>query len=171
MSIFDIVILLMLFFGLWQGFRAGLLRSVVSLFGWLFALVFATYFAKPLAYLFVGIVDSPVLTVVISFIAVGLAVVVGLQIILWMMSKTMQGLKLGPLDKLAGAVFGCGKNLLVVLLLISLLAPLLSTTKIWQTSQLLPELLPFSPFAMEVSKKMANQVATTTTTSLEKMSR
>lgn len=169
MSFIDIIILLMLFFGLWQGFQAGLLRSVVSLFGWLVALVLATYFAKPFAYLFDGIVSSPILTVVLAFIAIAFGVIVALQVILWIMRKTLHGLKLGPLDKLGGALFGVAKNLLVVLVMISLFAPLLHNTKFWQSSQLLPELLPFSPFAVEISKKMASQISDTTTNSLEKI--
>lgn len=170
MSFIDIIILLMLFFGLWQGFRMGLMRSLVSLFGWLFALVFATYFARPLSPLFVGMVDSPVLTMVISFIAVALGVIVALQIVLWIMKKTMDGLRLSPLDKLGGAIFGVAKNLLVVLVMISLFSPLMHNTKVWQGSQLLPELMPFSPFAVEMTKKMASQISDTTTSNLEKMS-
>lgn len=170
MNLLDIGILLALFFGLWQGFRLGLIRSLVSLFGWLFALVSATYFAKPMSPFFAGIVDSPMLTVVLAFIAIALIVIIVLQVVQWLLSKTMQGLKLSPLDKLGGAIFGCGKNLLAVLVLLSMLTPLFHNSRFWQDSQLVPEMLPFAPLAMAFSQKMASEVSQTTTDNLDKLS-
>lgn len=169
MSILDIAILLMLIFGLWQGFQAGLMRSVVSLFGWLIALVFATYFAKPLSIFFVGLVDSPVLTVVISFLAIALFIIVVLQFILWLMRKSLAGINLSIVDKLGGAVFAVAKNLLIILLVLSLVAPMIQKTETWQQSTIAQELLPFAPFAKDISKNMATKVEKTTTENLDKL--
>lgn len=171
MNALDIVILLVVFFGLWQGFNAGLLRSVVSLFGWLFALIFATYFAKSLAYLFVGFTSSPALSVLMAFIVVALFVIIGLQLILWVMSKTLKTLKLGILDKIGGAAFACAKNVLAVLLVLSLLTPFLKNTSFWQQSTLVPALLPFAPFAMDLSKKLASEVTQKTSVGLTELSK
>ncbi len=166
----DIIIFISLFFGLWQGFQVGLLRSLVSLFGWLFALIFATYFAKPLSGFFIGLSNSPILTVLIAFIVVALCVIVGLQMILWVMSKTLSGLKLSILDKLAGAVFGISKNLMVILLVFSLIAPFIQNSQFWQQSKVAPALLPFAPFAVELSKNITKQVSDVTTEQLDDLS-
>ena len=171
MSVLDIAILLIMLFGLWQGFQAGLMRSVVSLFGWLFALVCATYFAKPMAGFFSGIVDSPILTAVISFMAIALFVIVILQVILWLMKKSLAGLHLGIIDQLCGAIFGVAKNLLIILLVLSLVAPMIPQSAMWQQATIALALLPFAPFAKDLSKKMATSVGKTTTDSLDKFSK
>lgn len=171
MAMLDVMILLMLFFGLWRGFQLGLLRSLVSLFGWFFALIFATYFAKPLSIYFANMTTSATLAMVIAFIVVALVVIIGLQFILWIMSKTLQGLRLSFLDKLVGAIFGVGKNLLVVLLILSLITPLVQNTQAWKQSVIIPELLPFAPFALQMSKSMANQAMDKTTESLDELSK
>lgn len=171
MSVLDIAIVLVLLFGLWQGFQAGLMQSVVSLFGWLIALIGATYFAKPLSGVFVGIVDSPVLTVVISFMAIALCVIVILQVALWLMRKSLAGLHLSIVDKLGGAIFAVAKNILVILLVLSLIAPIIRNSEMWQRSTIAQALLTYAPFAKDISKKMASNVEKTTTEHLDKLSK
>lgn len=165
----DILILAFLVIGLWQGFHNGLLRSLVGLFGWLFALLFATYFAKPLAPLFASMVDEPILQVVAAFIAVALAMIVGLQVILWLMSRTLKGLKLSILDKLAGAIFAVGKNLLIIMLLISVLAPFVSNWQVWRASNIAPALVSYAPFAVGVSKQLSKEVGSVADKGIEQL--
>ncbi|ELA08239.1 colicin V production protein [Moraxella macacae 0408225] len=162
MAILDVLILISLVMGLWQGFSAGLLKSLVGLFGWLFALIFATYFAKPLAPMLAGLFETPVLTPVLTllaaFILVALFLLVGLHLILWVMSHTLKKLKLSILDKLAGAFFGVGKNFLIILLLLSMIAPFIQQTKFFNNTIIAKQLLPLTPFAVDLSKKIANEV-------------
>lgn len=93
MTLLDMVVLFVLFMGLWQGFNNGLLRSLVGMFGWLLALLLASYLAKPLAPFFVSLTGSTGLSIIAAFLAISLFVIVGLQIVLWVMSKTLQGLE------------------------------------------------------------------------------
>lgn len=158
MAILDILILMGLVIGLWQGFSAGLLKSLVGLFGWLVALIFATYFAKPLSPMLAGLFDTPVLTLLASFILVALFVLIGLHLMLWVMSHTLKGLKLGILDKLAGAFFGVGKNFLMILLLLSAISPFIQHASFWKNATIANQLLPLTPFAVDLSKKIANEV-------------
>lgn len=169
MSILDSIILIVLVLGLWQGYRNGLMRSLVGLFGWLIALVFATYFAKFATLLFIGFTDSPVLAGVMAFLAVALLVIVLLQLVLWLMQQTLKGLKLGILDKLAGAIFASAKNLLVILLILSVVAPFIKTRPIWQQSQIAQALLPFAPFATKLSKRIATDISDNTRTGMQKL--
>ena len=161
MNVLDVLILVVLVSGLWQGFNHGLLKSVVSMLGWLLALLVASYLAKPLAPFFTSFTSSPVLNMMAAFLCVALFVIVGLQLVLWVMNKTLQGLRLTLLDKIGGAIFGCGKNVLVMLLLLSVLVPLMGSRERWQQSKIIPALLPFAPFAKQVSKKLATTMGTT----------
>ncbi|OPH37267.1 CvpA family protein [Moraxella atlantae] len=148
--------------GLWQGYRAGLLRALVGMFGWLIALMAATVLARPFAPWVADwlSIDTPWLAWVASFVVLALAVVVGLHIVLWLLRRTLQGLRLGFLDRLAGAGFGAARNLLVVLVVLSTLVPLTVDAKIWQDSRSVPVLLPLAPFGMAVSRQLAQQVQT-----------
>lgn len=152
------MILVLLFTGLWRGFRLGFMRSLVGLFGWFFALIFASFFAKPLAPLFLGFFDNEISSLVASFLAVAGLVLVVLQCILWVVSRALKGLRLSFLDKLAGAVFGFAKNALAILLLISVIAPFVQQTNFWQNSEIAKSLLPLTPFAVELSKQMREKV-------------
>ena len=169
MSVLDIAILLFLFFGLWQGFKNGLLRSLVSLFGWLFALLLATYFAKALAPLLSNFIHTPILALVIAFLGVALIILVLLQLILWGMSGILKGLHLSIVDKLAGAGFAVIKNLIIVLLLLSLIVPFIQSRELWQRSALAQALIPFAPFAKTLSKRLANEVSTTAQSSIHRL--
>ena len=42
MTLLDMVVLFVLFMGLWQGFNNGLMRSLVGMLGWLLALLLAS---------------------------------------------------------------------------------------------------------------------------------
>lgn len=163
---FDSMILFMLVIGLWQGYRNGLMRSLVGLFGWLIALIAATYLAKPLAPFFVSFTDSAVLATVMAFLAVALAIIVLLQLVLWALTGALKGLKLGIIDKLAGALFASGKNLLVILLLLSVVAPFVKDRPIWQNSPIAQALLPLAPFALNLSKRLATEASHKTRASL-----
>lgn len=169
MSIIDSVILFLLVVGLIQGYRNGLLRSLVGMFGWLFALVIATFFAKSFASFFMAFTDSAVLAVVMAFLAVAIGIVMLLQLVLWALRSTLKGLKLSMVDRLAGAFFACGKNLLVILLSLSVIAPFIQQKPIWRTSPIAQALLPLTPFALNLSKTIASQIRQSTDTGLQQL--
>ena len=161
MTLLDMLVLFVLFIGLWQGFNNGLMRSLVGMFGWLLALLLASYLAKPLAPFFVSFTGSTGLSIIAAFLAIGLFVIVGLQIVLWVMSKTLQGLRLSILDKLAGAGFGLVKNLVIVLMVLSLLAPFVGQRDFWQQSKFANALLPLAPFATQITQQLATTLGKT----------
>jgi len=69
-------------------------------------------------------------------------------------SSALKALNLGFIDKIGGAVIGAGKNVLVVLVMLSVVAPLLVEMPIWQRSALAPELMPFAPVAQTMTKEV-----------------
>lgn len=146
--------------GLWQGYRAGLLRALVGMFGWLVALMTATVLARPLAPWVAGWlgIETDWLARVASFAVLAVAVVLTLHVVLWVLRRTLQGLRLGFLDRLAGAGFGAARNLLVVLVGLSTLVPLTADAKIWQDSRSVQVLLPWAPFGMALSRQLTQQV-------------
>ncbi|WP_131669022.1 CvpA family protein [Psychrobacter pygoscelis] len=147
MSGLDIAIAVIVLMGLWRGFQAGLVKSVLGLVGWFIALVAATRLADSVAPQMAGLVQSPVLQMALAFLAVVLVVIVIMHLLAFVFSSAIRALHLSLVDKLAGAVIGTGKHVLIVLVMLSMAAPILVQTPVWQRSVLAPELMPFAPMA------------------------
>ncbi|WP_227526160.1 CvpA family protein [Psychrobacter sp. FDAARGOS_221] len=150
----DIIIAIIVLLGLWRGFSVGFIRSAIALVGWFIALLAATRLADDVAPYFAGVVQSPVLQMGAGFLAVVLIVMLVIQLLTLMVSGIVNSLKLGFVDKFLGGTLGAAKNILVVLVLLSVSAPALMTTSMWQSSVLAPELLPYAPFAKEFAAKV-----------------
>ncbi|WP_294033061.1 CvpA family protein [uncultured Moraxella sp.] len=157
MAWLDIIITFVVFMGLWRGFRAGMIKTLAALVSWLLALIIASKMADDFAYWFVGITDSQVLQIAMAFLAVMLAVVVGVQLIASTLTKTVSALKLGFLDRLAGGVLGAGVGVLKVLIVLSIIAPLLLKVPSVQSSVLVPALLPYAPVAKTLLQETLGQ--------------
>ena len=157
MAWLDIIITFVVFMGLWRGFRAGVIKTLAALVSWLLALIIASKMADDFAYWFVGITDSQVLQIAMAFLAVMLAVVVGVQLIASTLTKTASALKLGFLDRLAGGVLGAGVGVLKVLIVLSIIAPLLLKAPSVQNSVLVPALLPYAPVAKTLLQETLGQ--------------
>ena len=70
------------------------------------------------------------------------------------LSSALKTLNLSVLDKVAGGVLGAAKNTLMVLVVLSISAPLLVQLPQWQTSVLAPELMPYAPMGKELATDM-----------------
>lgn len=154
MGILDIIIAIIILAGLWRGFKAGFIRSSIALVGWFIALLAATRLADDVAPYLENYIGSPVLQVGAGFLIVVLLVLLVMQVFTLLVSGIVKSLRLGFIDQFAGGVLGAAKSLLIVLVLMSMSAPVLVQTQMWQNSALAPELLPYAPFA----KKFAADV-------------
>ena len=147
MSGLDIVIAIVVLIGLWRGFQVGLIKTAVGLVGWFIALIAATRLADSIAPQLSGLVQNPVLQMAMAFLLVVIVVLAVMHLVALVFSGVLKTLRLGVVDKMAGGVLGAAKNVLVVLVVLSVSAPLLVQLPQWQTSVLAPELLPYAPMA------------------------
>lgn len=147
MSGLDIVIAIVVLIGLWRGFQVGLIKTAVGLVGWFIALIAATRLADSIAPQLSGVVQNPVLQMAMAFLLVVIVVLAVMHLVAFVFSGVLKTLRLGVVDKMAGGVLGAAKNVLVVLVILSVGAPLLVQLPQWQTSVLAPELLPYAPMA------------------------
>ncbi|WP_201574342.1 CvpA family protein [Psychrobacter sp. H8-1] len=147
MSGLDIVIAIVVLIGLWRGFQVGLIKTAVGLAGWFIALIAATRLAGVVSPQFSGLVQSPVLQMAMAFLLVVIIILAIMHLVAFVFSGVLKTLRLGMLDKMAGGVLGAAKNVLVVLVVLSVSAPLLVQMPQWETSVLAPELLPYAPMA------------------------
>ena len=150
MSGLDIVIAVVVLIGLWRGFQLGLVKTAVGLVGWLIALIAATRLAGSVSPQLSGIVQNPVLQMAMAFLLVVIIILAVMHLVAFVFSGVLKTLRLGIVDKMAGGVLGAAKNVLMVLVVLSVSAPLLVQMPQWQTSVLAPELMPYAPMGKEL---------------------
>ncbi|WP_201594680.1 CvpA family protein [Psychrobacter vallis] len=150
MSGLDIVIAIVVLIGLWRGFQLGLVKTAVGLVGWLIALIAATRLAGSVSPQLSGIVQNPVLQMAMAFLLVVIVILALMHLVAFVFSGVLKTLRLGIVDKMAGGVLGAAKNVLMVLVVLSVSAPLLVQMPQWQTSVLAPELMPYAPMGKEL---------------------
>ena len=150
MSGLDIVIAIVVLVGLWRGFQAGLIKTAIGLVGWLVALIAATRLAGVFSPQLSGIVQSPVLQMAMAFILVVIVILAIMHLVAFVFSGVLKTLRLEIVDKMAGGVLGAAKNVLMVLVVMSVSAPLLVQMPQWKTSILAPELMPYAPMGKEL---------------------
>ncbi|WP_367106051.1 CvpA family protein [uncultured Psychrobacter sp.] len=154
MSGLDIVIAVVVLIGLWRGFQVGLIKTAVGLAGWFIALIAATRLASAVAPQLSGVVQNPVLQLALAFLLVVVVILTVMHLVAFVFAEVLRTLRLGALDKMAGGVLGAAKNVLVVLVIMSISAPLLVQLPQWQTSILAPELLPYAPMGQELASNV-----------------
>ena len=125
MSSLDLVIAVVVLIGLWRGFQVGLIKTAVGLVGWLIALIAATRLAGAVAPQMSSIVQNPVLQTALAFIVVVIVILAVMHTLAFVFASTLKGLRLGLVDKVAGGALGAAKNILMVLVILSISAPLL----------------------------------------------
>ena len=154
MSGIDIVIAIVVLIGLWRGFQVGLIKTAVGLAGWFIALIAATRLATSIGPYLSGVVENPVLQMALAFLVVIIIILAVMHLLAFIFSSALKTLRLGVVDKMAGGVLGAAKNVLVILVILSISAPLLVQTPQWETSVIAPELLPYAP----MGKALASDV-------------
>lgn len=154
MSALDIVIAVIVLVGLWRGFQVGLIKTAVGLVGWLIALIAATRLASAVGPQLSGFTENPVLQTALAFLVVVIVILAVMHLLAFIFSSALKTLNLGIVDKMAGGVLGAAKNVLMVLVVLSISAPLLVQLPQWQTSVLAPELMPFAPMGKELAADM-----------------
>jgi len=153
----DLLILATITLCVWRGFQLGLVRSVLSLAGWLVGLYVGTHYAPSLAPMFADWIDTPAFQTVAAFLLLVFTVFVVFRLLSALLVSVLQALALRPLERLAGAVFGAAKGGLIVLILINAVAPWFKSAQWWQQSTMVQQLVPYAPLATQVSKQLAEQ--------------
>lgn len=148
----DVIIVVLLGLGLYRGFKAGAVKTILSFVSWLAGLILATLLAMPFAPFFADMADSILAQKAIAFFVV-VAVVVGIgHAVTWIAQKTLKVLYLGLLDRVVGGAIGMARELLKVLILLSIFSPILAKTQSFQESTLAQMILPFAPVAKVIAQ-------------------
>jgi membrane protein required for colicin V production len=98
----------------WGAWR-GLVREVISLAGWVMAFLAANLFAGPLGETLPQSISRPELRVLVAYVGVFIATLLVSKLFGLLLSKLVQAVGLGGLDRAMGALFGLARGALIVM--------------------------------------------------------
>jgi membrane protein required for colicin V production len=108
------VIGLLLVSMLWSAIR-GVVREIVSLGGWIIAFLAANLFAGPLSTHLPQAIPGETLRTLAAFLAIFIFALICTALVGMLMSKLVNAVGLGPIDKVLGALFGIARGSILVL--------------------------------------------------------
>ncbi|WP_111891949.1 CvpA family protein [Acinetobacter sp. MB5] len=156
MNTLDIIVIAILAFSCINGLRQGLFSALANLLGWICALFVASSCSATLAPLMSGVSHNLMVQKVAAFASVAFVVIILTWLLTGLLNSLVKTLKLDPLNRLAGGLFGTLKSLFIVLIIMQSLAPWLQSAQSWKHSLFVQALLPYAPLATDLSKDLAN---------------
>lgn len=119
LGLVDIVLLLPLIFGFVRGLFRGLIKEVASIVGLFGGLIVSFYFSEGIYQRLAKYVDNPGIELrALCYIIVFVLVIIAINLISKTLTRAMDMVALGSINHVLGGLFGLGKWLLIVLVLI-----------------------------------------------------
>jgi membrane protein required for colicin V production len=149
----DVVILLLLALGAYEGYKKGLLMSIVGIFGFVLAIVLGIYFMEFVGNWLASETDQEALAIpIIAFLLIFFGTLFLINIAGRALKKMLGLVLLGGLDSLGGAVLGIVRTGFFISLLVWVLGKLeLESLKKWQSdSEYLAFIEPLTPEVLEL---------------------
>lgn len=111
MAAIDIVILILIGLGAYEGYKKGLLMSIVGLIGFVLAIILGVYFMEPMSKYLATHLDE----MTFAFPIMAFLIVFGITLMIvgiagWILKKMMDLILLGGLDSIGGAILGIVKS-------------------------------------------------------------
>jgi membrane protein required for colicin V production len=156
MNAFDILVGIILIYGLVRGLFRGLVKEVASIIGVLGAFLAAYSFYGMVGGYLSGVVSNPAYRNLLAFLIIFCAVVVLVNVLAIVIQYLLKIVFLGWLDRLGGVVFGFIKAALIVSVLFLALTSFLP-----KGTPLIKESLA-APYVAVVSERLASVVSSDT---------
>lgn len=158
MNYLDIALIVILVMGFVQGLYIGFVQIFFNLVGWAIALIVAIKYYDDVAPLMAWASESIWQQNVLAFIIIVLSIMMVIWGITLLLDQTFKKLKLTPVNRILGAVFGISKSTVVILVLLNIFTPIFGKMPMWQQSQIIQFLYPYAPMATKWSKHMTMQM-------------
>lgn len=131
----------------------GFVREALSLFAWCAAFASAMMFHGPVAHWLEGVMATPSLRFISAWLGVFLAVLLGLGLINFVISRLIRASGLSGTDRFLGSLFGVARGLIVVLAALIVVPNVLPLKQDawWRESSLIPHFLAFEGRARELA--------------------
>lgn len=129
MVLLDFILLAPLVFGLIRGLFNGLVKELVSIAAIVLGIFLAYHYSEPVeTYLSKHIEDSIIGLRALSYLLIFGTVLIASFALSFLLTKILQMLALGLLNRVLGGVFGLLKSLLIVLVILHLIQPYINVS-------------------------------------------
>jgi membrane protein required for colicin V production len=118
LTVFDYTVLAIVGFSVLLGFARGAVRELLALISWVIAFMVARLYAVPVSQMLPAPVGGETPRLFIAFICVFLVTLFVMGLLSLIISGLLKLVKLGFLDRGAGVVFGAGRGLAIVTVLV-----------------------------------------------------
>ncbi|WP_074225400.1 CvpA family protein [Algoriphagus halophilus] len=110
MSTVDIILLVILVLGAFEGYRQGFLMGVLGLFGFVIAIILGIYFMDPMTdWLQENVTEFNLGYPILGFFVIFILTLVLINSVGWVLKRAMDMVLLGSLDSVAGVFLGVVK--------------------------------------------------------------
>jgi membrane protein required for colicin V production len=110
LSTVDIILLVILGLGAFEGYKQGFLMGVLGLFGFIIAVILGVYFMDPMTgWLQENVTDFNLGYPIMGFLVIFLITLALIKAVGWVLKQVMDLVLLGSVDALAGIVLGIVK--------------------------------------------------------------
>lgn len=144
----DIILLILIALGAYEGYKKGLLLSIVGLIGFVLAIALGVYFMDPVSKFLAKHLDEITFAFpIMAFLIVFLLTLMLVGIAGWVLKRVMDMVLLGGLDSIAGAILGIVKSAFFISLFMWLSLQFdMKMPREWRKeSQYLQYIEPFAP--------------------------
>jgi membrane protein required for colicin V production len=139
MTAFDLMVIGVVGLSTVLAFMRGFVRVFVSLAAWVIAVLAAARFSQLIGGMLPDFGQTPATRYVVAFALILVAVLIGGALLGFLLSRLVQAVGLGFLDRTLGAIFGVARGLLIAVIVV-LFAGMTSAPKMdwWQNSLAAP---------------------------------
>lgn len=159
LSVLDIILVIWASWIIFNGARRGLISALVSLVSWTVGAIVAIRWHALLLPVLSAWIKSPAMQQVVALALVFFAVGLVLALLGWLATRTLNTLKLGWLNRVAGAALALAKVLIILSVLIHLLQPWLGTLQGWRQSVVIQTLKPYAKQISTLASQAARRVS------------
>lgn len=118
MTIFDYIVLAIVFASIVLGITRGVVREVVSLLGWIVSFFVASHYAVNFEPLLPRTIEDQSIRMLIVFMMTFFVTLVVAMVGSMLLSKLVRSVGLGLIDRMLGVIFGFARGLLIVLFMV-----------------------------------------------------
>ena len=129
-----IIMVLSSIFGIWR----GLVREILSLVTWIFALLVARRYSDVLASFLFSSFDNQTISYVVAFALIFIIVMMLGTLLNFLLSKLLMFTGLKFIDRLLGGVFGIARGVIISFIGLFASSFFFSQAQAWQQSKLIP---------------------------------
>ena len=154
--IFDILFLVFIALGFYQGFRNGVIYSIFSLLGWFLGIIAALKFSYVIINLLHGYVHlSPKVLAILSFVIIFLMVLILMRALAWGLEKILKSFALNLPNKVMGGLIHALVGLYILCVFIWFLNKLdVFPLRQKESSHIYPYIGNLAPKVVEVTGKV-----------------